>query len=259
MAYAQSACSVVGPCVLTAFDTVYKAAKNYPKETFRVSNAAFKAMNVSGALLLFGLNLGSQALGWRWTQKAYEKGLLKEEAEKSAGHKYVPFMLATGAVSLIQTTTSLVAGSSFENLDPSYPAALNASVSTIMTNASCDPSRCAAKIGETLFNCTLNYFFESFKQSKEFNAAAWINSDTASALYQIGGVNMIASSLILGFNVFQALSEVKTTKVINPATVAACCFAAIMFLNGLVEVYYGSKLPFEENTLRQWKNCEVIS
>ncbi|MFN4174446.1 MAG: hypothetical protein ACK4HV_05015, partial [Parachlamydiaceae bacterium] len=191
-------------------------------------------------------------------QEVYDHNLLNEEIEKkSAGHKYVPYMLATSAVSLIQTTTALVAGEPFEG--KSYPAALNASVSAIMANASCDPSKCTLKAGESLFNCTLNFFIESFNHSKSFETAAWINSDTANQLYQIGGVNMIASSLILGFNLFQAWNEAKVTKSINPLTVVACCFSAFIFLNGLIQAYYGATLPYEGDLLREWKQCEVIS
>ncbi len=262
MASSLSACPAVGPCILAAFDAVYKAAENYPEETFRVSKTVFKTINVAGPLALATLNLGSQALGWKWTQEAYDRGILNEEGEKSAGHKYVPFMLATGAVSLIQTTTGLIAGSPYpvaSDGGQSYPAVLNSTVSAIMRDKSCAASGCAAKIGESLFNCTLNFFVETFTHSNNFNVATWINSDVAKQLYQIGGVNMVASGLILGLNFFQAWNEVKVTKTVNPVTVMACCFAAFMFLNGLVQVYYGTSLPYEENVLREWKKCEVIS
>lgn len=255
----MSACSIVGPCITAAFDRVYKAAATYPKEIFGISKTAFKVANIGGPLIVAGLNLGSQALGWKWTQAAYDRSLL-DEGEQSAGHKYVPFMLATGTASLIQTMTGAVAGSPYPtNTDQSYPVLLNSTVSNITDSSPCMASSCAAKVGESIFNCTLNFFVESFNSSTNFNVATWINSDVARQLYQIGGVNMVASGLILGFNLFQVWNEHKVTKTVNPIAIVACCGAAFMFLYGVIQVYAGTSSPFEENVLREWKNCEVIS
>lgn len=248
-----SACPTVGTCVMAAFDAVYKAAENYPKDALYVSNTTFKVMNVAGPLTVAGLNLGSQILGWKWTQQAYNRSVMNEE--KSAAHKYVPFMIASGSISLIQTMTGALASPS---INPAYKIELNTAVASIMNNQSCSV-QCAAKAGQSILSCTMNYFAEAFQSSEYFNVATWIQSDAASQLFQLGGVNLISSALLVGFAYFQMKTEMKVTGVINPLSILMMYSAAMMFVYGLVQGINGAILPYESDLTLKWKNCEVIS
>jgi len=252
----------VGPCITSAFETVYKAAVEYPKDVLHVSLSAFRTLNVCGPLAVGTAHLGAQVLGWKRTQLVYDAHLLNDDQTESAGHKYVPYMLATGTVTLIQTVTGLVSSSPYAEPtagNPAYDAAVNQTVSIIMNGKPCMASECAIKVGETAFNCTLNFFVETFKNNVDFNAAAWINSDVANQLYQIGGVNLVASGLGFGFALVQFLNECKVTKRVNPFSCVALTGAAFYFIYGLIQIISTASIPYENQIHKSWDKCEQIS